>query len=205
MRPLVIFVSIVAAASSARAGGSMPKLDASALPEACRWTADAFEYLPAKQQLAALTSAANCIAIVRMRETVGGTPEGLSRALSDALGPSFQMLDAVIAAGDLQSRLLAQYAKADLVAGVAVYIASSAGGSNLTSMTAADQRAFLAKLAQANTAARPWRDRAASEFREVTALASTEQGRRLAMSNPVIAYAIHDARTTANRPVIGRR
>jgi hypothetical protein len=186
-------VCLILAAATPELAEKTPHLDVGALPQQCRWTGDAqAKGQPAPQRLAGITSAASCMAIVNLSTlSIEPTPAG-ARAVDDAIEPSLALLDSVIASNDLESRLIASQAKANLLAGAAVKMASSARP--VGTMTGNDLATFNSHVGHANSLAMPFRERSAVAYRQLASLSQTGEARQLAIHNPVVATVVTDAR-----------
>lgn len=200
MRPLVVLIGIMLTAPVAVAGGTAV-VDPGALPPACRSNAIVPVGAPAYVRDAALTSVANCVAIVQLRRPAQPSVAG-ARSLGDSVAPSMRMLDDVIEHGDLASKIIAEHSKADLLAGMSVKLTGSIRSAGTT---AGDRARFQTGADYAYAVGQPWRKQAAVAFREVTRLASSADARTLASHNPVVAYAVTNSRAPGRTTVISRR
>lgn len=202
MRSTLLSVFLILAAATPALADHVPHLDVGALPAQCRWTGNAqARGLPAPQRLAGVTSAASCMAIVNLaRLSIQPTPDG-QQAVARAIEPSVAMLDSVIASSDLESRLIASQAKADLLAGAAVKMASSARP--VGTMRGRDLATFNSLVGHANSLAMPFRERSADAFRQLAMLSQTPGARQLAVHNPVVATVVMDSRIAPSQ-VAGR-
>jgi hypothetical protein len=112
------------------------------------------------------------------------------------------MLEQVIHHGDLGSKIIAQHAKADLLAGIAIKLAGSV--ERVGTMTGCDLATFQSRADYAYAVGQPWRNQAVIAFREVTRLGGGTDARKLASRNPVVAHVV-DASRAASAPVVSRR
>jgi hypothetical protein len=201
MRVLLVLTAIVLDATTAGAAGRAIVVDASTLPPRCRWAATVPAGSPAYVKDAAVTSAANCRAIVQLWRPVKPS-QADARSLADSLAPTMAMLDVVIRRGDVGSRIIAQHAKADLLAGIATKIAGSV--ERVGTMTGRDLATFQTRADYAYAVGQPWRNRAVAAFREVTRLGNRDDARKLAERNAVVAIVVDRSRA-ATAPVLSRR
>jgi hypothetical protein len=201
MRSLVVVVSILLTAAVAGASGRVTVVDPGSLPPSCRWAATVPAGAPAYVHDAALTSAANCRAIALLRQPTQPSEAG-ARSLAETLAPSLSMLEDVAQRGDLGSRIIADRARADLLAGIAVKIASSVH--RVGTMTGSDLATFQTQADYAFAVGQPWRRQAQSASRDVVQLGSSSDAQRLAAQNPVVARAI-DVSRAASAPAVSRR
>lgn len=121
MRPLLVLL-LLAGSSIARADGMKytPLVDANAIEPGCRILAQTPQNAVSDgPSLDAAISTANCVALVRMRRLVLDPSPDSVRLLDAAMRPALAILDRVIANGDPVHRLIAYYAKADLLNGSA--------------------------------------------------------------------------------------
>lgn len=169
--------------ASARAAAARPVLDVQALPAQCR----AVAAVPASAQIqlpafAAKISAADCEDMVALGEAKG--PSTDAKALEASVAPSLALLDDAIANGDLESQIVATFAKADLLVGLDVYLAGSVA--RVGTMAGSDLAEYLRQIDQAHALASPWRTRGVAAYRDLDRLLQTSGGRELAGSNSVI-------------------
>ena len=200
MRPLIVLIGIMLTGTVAVAGGTAI-INPGALPPACRSAAMVPVGAPAYVRDAAMTSVANCLAIVQLRRPTQPSEAG-ARSLAASVAPSMRMLDDVIQHGDLASKIIAEHAKADLLAGIAIKLTGSVAP---VGTTPGDRARFQTRADYAYAVGRPWRKQAADAFREVTRLASIAGARALASQNPVVAYAVNHSRAATGTTVISRR
>lgn len=140
---------------------------------------------------AATISAASCLADVRLRAVAMRPNLATAQAMEAAIQDSVGMLDAVIQTGDLEAKILAEHARADLYAGLAVRLASLAPPLGPT--LAGYQLAWrLVVVEQLDDLARPFRDRAATGFAEVARLGTEHP--ELLDRDPVLAQVVSDSR-----------
>lgn len=201
MRPLVVLIGIMLTATVAVAGGQAIT-DPGALPPECRSAAIVPAGAPAYVNDAALTSVANCAAMVQLQRPIEPSEKG-AQMLADSLAPSMAMLDEVIQHGDLASRIIAEHAKADLLAGISIKLAGSVAP--VGTMTGGDLATFQTRLDYAHAVGQPWRDQAAAAFREVGRLASSADAQALEIQNPAVGYAVDDSRAATSGAVISSR
>lgn len=193
MRTTLVSSLLVLAAAAPALADNVPRLDVSALPASCRWTGVPEAHgQPAPQRLAAITSAASCMAIVHLRDLGIEPTRAGAGAVASAIAPSLALLDSVIRSDDLEARLIAQQSKADLLSGAAVKLASSAYP--VGTMTGNDLTTYEDRVDRANALAAPFRDRSAIAFQELASMARTPGAQRLAATNPVVASAVSDVR-----------
>jgi hypothetical protein len=201
MRPLVVLIAILLTATVAGAAGRTIVIDPTTLPPSCRWAATVPAGAPSYVHDAAVTSAANCRAVVLMRPPMAPSQAAV-RSLADSLAPTIAMLDHVIHHGDLGSRIIAEHAKADLLAGIAVKLAGSV--ERVGTMTGRDLATFQTRADYAFAVGQPWRNQALIAFREVALLASRAAGQKLAARNPVVAHVVDESRAVS-APAVSRR
>jgi hypothetical protein len=189
----ILLSSILILAAAAPALADVPALDVSSLPPSCRWAGDAqARGLPPAQQLASITSAASCMAIVNLRGLrIEPTQAGV-QAVDNAIEPSVALYDSVIRSGDLESTLIAQQAKADLLRGAAIKVASSARA--VGTMTGSDLATFRRQVEQANSLATPFRERSTVAFQQLANLSHADGVHQLAAHNRVVASVVNDPR-----------
>lgn len=202
MRSLVVLIGIMLSATVAVAGGRVTLVNPGTLPLACRSADFVPADAPAYVHDAALTSVANCLAMVQLRRPTPPSEAG-AQSLARSLAPSLAMLDDVIQHGDLASKIIAEHAKADLLAGIATKLTKSVAP--VGTMAGRDLATFQTRADYAYAVGQPWRNQAAIAYREVNRLASSAEARALAIQNPVVAYAADDSRTATSRTVISRR
>jgi hypothetical protein len=173
-------------------------LDVGALPPSCRWAGAAqASGQPAPQQLAGMTSAASCMAIVNLKHLeIEPTQDG-AHAVENAIAPSVALLDTVIGSSDLESSLIAAQAKADLLQGAAVKLASSAG--RVGTMKGDDLAVFRFRVDQANTLAAPFREQSAAAFQQLATLSRRDDAHHLAQHNAVVASVVSDRRISPSQ------
>ncbi|HUJ57550.1 MAG TPA: hypothetical protein VLX92_03645 [Kofleriaceae bacterium] len=120
MRPF-LFASIVAGAASVAAAGGMkytPLVDVAAVDPACRVLAQTPQNATVDgPSYDAAISTANCVAMAGTRTLVLTPSADSVKALDDAEAPALAILDRVIARGDAEHALIADYAEVDLLRG----------------------------------------------------------------------------------------
>jgi len=151
--------------------------------------------------LEANISVANCMALVRERALVLKPGEPAAQALEQSIQPSLVLLDTVIKTGDVLAQILAQHAKADLYAGLRVRLLATVPRLAPNAVGPAIKAHDL-KIAELDTVAQPWKDKALAGMHEVTRLAG--EAPELVSRDPVLAFAVSDARLERST-VIGRR
>src|SRR5689334_1874122 len=122
MRSVLLLLLLTASASAAPA---LAPLNRANLPTQCQ--AVATEPASARTlapRYAAYTSAANCMAMVRLKALQVSPTQESVKAINDAIAPSVDLLDAVIGSGDPAASLIAEYSKADLYRGAMVVLLS---------------------------------------------------------------------------------
>ena len=191
MRILLVMVALSSTAVADRV--ALPALDLRTIPDACR--AAATEPVSAHTigpRLAAYTSAANCMAMIRLRALQLGPTGASVDAINQAIAPSIELLDAVIQNGDTQSQIDAQFAMADLYSGAGVALLASVPEPRTLTRPAFAIRDAM--LGDALALIQPWRDRARASFREVVRLGTMDP--QLAAKDPVIAFEVRVSRAS---------
>jgi hypothetical protein len=193
MRTTLLSSILVLAAGAPAVASTVPKLDTSALPSSCQWTGDAQAHgHPAPLRLAAITSAANCMAIKNLSAlTVEPTPDG-AKAIDAAIAPSLALLDSVIASDNLEARLVATQAKADLLQGAAVKLASSV--QPVGTMKGKDLATFEKRVDEATALAAPFRQGSTDTFQSLATMAQSTDAQQLAAFDPVVKAVLRDPR-----------
>ena len=177
---------LLAISTTAAAAPALPPLNVHAVPDGCRGVATEppSARIPGPRY-AAYTSAANCMAMAKLRAFHQLSPSKESvQTINDAIRPSVDLLDAVIRTGDPEAALVAEYSKADLYQGASVAL--------LSSVRERDDGAYALT--------RPWRDQANEGFAEVS-----RRGAEIAnveARNPVVAY---DVQQAARSTTVARR
>ena len=182
-----IILASLCVAESAHASPAKTVLDPQSLPAQCRLVAE----VPASAEtqgpvFAAKISAADCSAIVALRDATDQHTQAGVKALKATLAPSLALLDDTIANGDLDNRIIATYAKADLLVGLDVFLAGSV--SRVGTMTGPDLAEYLRRIDQAHALARAWRERGVAAYHDVDRLAHTPAGQGLAARNSLITF-----------------
>ncbi|HTR52666.1 MAG TPA: hypothetical protein VMJ10_18250 [Kofleriaceae bacterium] len=184
--------ALVLASIPARGGPVRTMVDPRALDAHCRALVevplDARTIDPA---IAADLSAASCLAEERTRALTLAPCQASVDALNEAIEPSLGLYDAVAGTGDPRGALLAEHAKADLYAGLAVRFMALAPPlpEPVTVGGLEEQQQAVAEL---DRLAQPWRDRAAAAFAEVERLGARYPA--CAPHDPVVETAIADRR-----------
>lgn len=198
MRTTLLSSIVVLAAATPVLADNSPPSDTTALPTSCQWINDAqARGQAAPHQPAMIASQANCIAIAKLRDlSVEPTQEG-AQAIEAAIDPSLAMLDGVIASGDLETRIVATQAKADLLQGAAVKLASALRP--VGTMKGKDLVKFDKLVDQTTSLAQPFRDRSADAFQQLASLTQSGQAQMLATKDPVMDAVVHDPRLAPSR------
>lgn len=192
MRSSLLVALLVAVPAAAFAGRGTAVISPSSVDEPCRALITVpLDARTLRPTTSATISAASCLADVRLRAIAMRPDAATAQALEAAIQESVGMLDAVIQTGDLSAKIVAEHAKADLYAGIAVRIASMAPplGPNLAG-DALTKR--LVVVAQLDDLARPYRERARDGFADVARLGSEHP--ELVDADPVLAQAVNDSR-----------
>lgn len=187
MRSLLLLLVLAASASADVA--VLPPLDVGTIPTQCRGSAS--EPASARDigpRLAAYTSAASCMAIVRLHALRLSPTHKSVEAVDAALAPSVALLDAVIQNGDDKARIEAQYAKADLYSGAGVALLASIPEPRRLSGPAVAERDAMVRDAVALV--QPWREKARDSYREVARLGAGSE----LLADPVIAFEVRVSR-----------
>ncbi len=110
---------ILVASSLARAGSPYtPLVDVSTVEGGCRPLAVVPQSIAVTgPSLDAAISTANCVAMIRTRALVLTPTADSVRALDEAVAPAIAILDRVVAAGDPEHALIAEFAKVDILQG----------------------------------------------------------------------------------------
>lgn len=122
MRPLLVVLLVVAGSSITRADGMKytPLVDVDATEPGCRVLAQTPQNASSDgPSVDAAISTANCVAMVRMRRLVLAPTADSVQMLDEAMRPALAILDRVIVNGDVEHKLIAYYAKVDLLNGSA--------------------------------------------------------------------------------------
>jgi hypothetical protein len=139
----------------------------------------------------AMMSLASCLAGAAMDGADVYPTHDSVVALDRAVQPAMQLLDLVIAHGDLEHRMLAEHTKGQLYAAMAVRVRSALPlfhGLRTEEALAA----YLARVHRADALVRPWLELAADSFLDVSRLARHDP--QLLLRNPVLANAVYDSR-----------
>ena len=189
-RSLPIFAVITS--MSAHAGPVRTMVAPRALDAQCRALVevplDARTIDPA---IAADLSAASCLAEERTRALALAPCQASVDALNEAIEPSLGLYEAVAGTGDPRGVLLAEHAKADLYAGLAVrFMALAPPLPEPVTLGGLEEHQKV--VAELDRLAQPWRDRAAAAFAEVERLGA--QYPACAPHDPVVETAIADRR-----------
>lgn len=107
------------------------------------------------------------------------------------------MLDSVIASGDVEMRLVATQAKADLLQGAAVKLESTLHP--VGTMKGKDLATFDKRVDQTAALAAPLRQRAADTFQQLAAMTQSGSVQQLAAQDPVVAGVVCDPRLMPNQ------
>jgi hypothetical protein len=187
---IILVLASLCVAASAHASPARTALEPQSLPAQCRWAEVAPNAHIKRLVFAAKTSAADCSAIVALREATDSHTQAGAEALEAALAPSLALLDDTIANGALDSQIIATSAKADLLVGLDVYLAGSV--SRVGTMTGADLAEYLRRIDQAHALAKAWRERGVAAYHDLDRLVHTNAGQGLAASNSVIMLIARD-------------
>ena len=193
MRPMLVFTSVIALSTVARADNNrVTAVEARTLPKACAdlaWVpSDARTMTPT---LEAYTSIAGCIVRERTRALELRPDRNSVDQLELAVRPAIDLLDTTVEAGDVAHQIVALHAKANIYEGLTVMIRN-----------AARRNPGFAKQKEVDHLVEAWRDNARDANRKVLALADRAPG--LVKGNPVIAYAVRDSRVESKNPVASR-
>lgn len=184
---IILSVAAIATAAAPATAGSLTRLDDGAIPPQCRIFARAPAPTP-QLQLEARISIATCMVGVQLdgiQRTIKKPTAGLE-ALGDAASPAIYMLDDVIAQGDPTTTILAQHAKGDIYAALAVRLRTTVPPMT-SAATETDRLQLDAMHAAIEPAVKPWLDAADRAFND--AIATAEQHPEL-HPNAVVAHAV---------------
>lgn len=200
---MIALVAAMPAAALADGGHQRSVVELRTLDAPCRTLAQApTDARILQPTLEANISAASCMALVRERALVLKPGKPAAEALEQSIQPSVALLDAVIQTGDARAQILAQHAKADLYAGLRVRLLATVPrvSPNTVGMQLTDHDR---KIGELDRVAQPWKDKAMAGMREVARLG--RQVPDLISRDPVLAFAVSDARFEQSSTVIGRR
>ncbi len=174
MRPIIVTLALALGIPPAAADTALaPVIDLGTVPAHCRPLASAPTNATTKgPMLDAYISVASCEALERTHALVlAATPQSRD-ALDHAVRPSLELLDYVIAHGDVAHQIAAQRAKADTYAGMVVWLATTVSSRSmpLTTDMAIDE--YVQKVRYADALTRTWQLRADQANREASRLAS---------------------------------
>jgi hypothetical protein len=192
--PIILLLASSSAAAHANSAerARACNLDPAMVPEQCRSLAVGFA-------LEAKISVASCLARLNLADVHPTDTTSSYAALNDAVRPSIQLLDEVIASGDPTATIEALHTKADLIDGMVVRMRNSAPPSpwNATpeQVELSNQRHDAIEVAIVD-----WRVESQNTYQRIVNLAATHP--ELA-DNPVVAADIRHAE--ASQGVIATR
>ncbi len=168
---------------SATPAVNLPPIDIAALPESCRTIAKQASAVSLQTALSARVSLASCLADINLAPLALLDCQDSVLAVEAATAPSFELLDGVIAAGDLTAKLIAEHAKGELYTSMAIRMKSTIpAASDAASIALHDSRVSIL-----DTLLAPWRDSANAAFEHVVAIAKANPE---LVKNPVVKTAV---------------
>jgi hypothetical protein len=180
------------AAKSSTPATNLAPIDVAELPEPCRAIAKQATVANLHAALSARLSLAGCLADQRLAPLELLDCQDSVLAVEQATAPSFELLDGVIAAGDLSMKLLGEHAKGELYTSLAIRMQGTvpSGSSDPASLALRDSRKAILDSFLA-----PWRDQANTAFEHVVAIAKAHP--ELA-KNPVVKTAVSASQQRLN-------
>ena len=169
------------------------------LPKQCAPIAKRMATPNRMQAMSARIALASCIADARLAPlTLLDTQESMLE-IEAAIAPSFELLDDVIARGDVQNQLLAHHKKVVLLQQAATRMFATVPPAAQPTVEAAQLRDSRRALVEAMT--EPWRTQIDTEARVVVAIAKANPKLE---KNPMVAIALRETRKIVPEPVATR-
>jgi hypothetical protein len=188
-----LIIPLLLVASAARADGTKytPLVDVKTVEPGCRVAAEVPQSaIIASPMFDAAVSTASCIAAHTHRLVLTPTADSVT-ALDVAIAPAMQILDRVIATGDAEHVLIAQYTKLEILQNNVVRLFMAIPP--LTPQLTVSELGEHHEAVQAtDTLTRPWRDRAMTIRRAIALL--VYQHPSLATRDPLLAYMVAHSR-----------
>jgi len=190
MRSLAALLSVALLSSSAIAEPSST-IDLSRVPRQCRAVAE----MPRSAKLvepalSARVSTASCLAEVTLPRVPATEKEASIQSLDAAAAPIIALLDEVIAHGNPETQVVAEYTKGDLLLGLETRLRES-----IPPITPATSVASATEIERRHRRLEPklarWNTDATNAFQRITELA--RENPKLANENPVLGYMVHEA------------